>query len=178
MLRLFNKRASTEPVADEMYRQIVARARQPGLYENFAVADTLDGRFEMLMAHVILLLRRLRALGAAELAQDVFDVMFADMDQALRELGVGDLSVARRIRPMAEAFYGRAAAYEAALAGDAAPGAFEAAVSRNVFPDGPPADATDRLAAYLRALEAVLSASSLDDLTAGRIPWPAAERER
>ena len=130
----------------------------------------------MLIVHVIILLRRLRALGQGDLAQDVFDTLFSDLDQGLREMGVGDLSVPKRIKPMAEAFYGRAQALEGALAPGAAPEDLAEILRRNV-PD-PGAEAGEAmagdLAAYIRALDAALNTADLDDVAAGRVAWPMA----
>ena len=172
MLRLFAKRSASRALADRLYRAIVARARHPGLYAGLGVADTLDGRFEMLMLHVIVLVRRLRADGAGELAQRLFDVMFADMDQALRELGVGDLAVPKRIRTMAEAYYGRSAAYEVALGPERPAEELVAVVARNAFPDGHAGGAAERLAGYVRQLAAAVGGASVADIAAGQVDWP------
>jgi cytochrome b pre-mRNA-processing protein 3 len=104
--------------ADRLYAGIVARAREPVFYSELEVPDTVDGRFELVALHAFLVLQRLKAERAAAkaLAQAVFDLMFADFDRALREMGTGDLSVGKEVRRMAEAFYGRVAAYERALA--------------------------------------------------------------
>ena len=136
-----------------LYGAAVAAAREPVFYlapevGGFGVPDTLDGRFDLVGLHAFLLIRRLRALperGPA-LAQAVFDAMFADMDMNLREMGVGDLSVGKRVRAMWEAFHGRALAYEAPLAaGDAA--GLAAALARNVWRGAGPEGAPARLGA-------------------------------
>lgn len=103
-------------IAQRLYAAALAQARAPGFYRA-GVPDTVDGRFDLLMLHVFLLVRRLRRDGAAgaALSQALFDAAFDDMDRALREMGVGDLGVPKRIEAMARAFYGRAAAYDAAL---------------------------------------------------------------
>ncbi len=103
-----------ERVGFVLYGQAVAAARRPVFYLEFAVADTLDGRFDMICLHVALLIHRLA--GNAPLAQAVFDAMFSDMDDCLREGGVGDLGVPRRVKAMWEAYHGRAVAYGRALA--------------------------------------------------------------
>jgi cytochrome b pre-mRNA-processing protein 3 len=121
-----------------LYGAAVSAARDPFYYQQLAVPDTLDGRFDLVGLHVFLLIRRLGApdAGAAgpKLAQAVFDAMFSDMDINLREMGVGDLSVGRKVRSMWEALHGRSAAYQAALAG-AEPDlpALAAALARNVW---------------------------------------------
>jgi len=135
------RRGRHERTGFSLYAAAVAAAREPFLYLSLGVADTLDGRFDLVCLHAFLLVRRLQreAEPGPALAQAVFDAMFSDMDVSLREMGVGDLSVGRRMRAMWEAFNGRAHAYEAALAaGDAA--ALEAALVRNVWRGTVPAD--------------------------------------
>lgn len=117
-----------------LYGSAVAAARDPFFYTQLGVPDTLNGRFDLVGLHAFLLIRQLRRLPppGPDLAQAVFDAMFSDMDVNLREMGVGDLSVGKRVRKMWEAFHGRAVAYDAAM--DAAdPPAMEAALTRNVW---------------------------------------------
>ena len=117
-----------------VYEAIVAAARHPVFYAEWGVADTLDGRFDMISLHTFLVLDRLK--GAEQtFRQELVDEFFRDMDRSLREMGVGDVSVGKKVRKMAEVFYGRVAAYDAALAGQR--DALEAALARNVFPDEP-----------------------------------------
>ena len=157
-----------------LYRALVDAARKPSLYGSLGAPDTVDGRFDMISAHAVLLFRRLRACGEGgrDLSQRVFDIMFDDMDAALREMGTGDLSVGKKIREMGEAFYGRAKAYEVALdANDA--GALAAVIDRNLFPDDDrtePGAAAQRLAAYLMAAERALSSQPATELLAGSPP--------
>jgi len=123
-----------------LYDAVLEAARRPALYGPHGAPDTVDGRFDLIVLHAILLMRRLRDGGepGKRLAQLVFDIMFDDMDAALREMGTGDLSVGKRIKAMGEAFYGRAKAYEAALsAGDE--DALAGAMSRNMFDADPEA---------------------------------------
>ena len=109
-----------DEAAHRIYFSLVEQARQPGFYLSCGVPDTADGRFDMIILHAFLLLRRLKKdhEQTAELAQELFDLMFADMDQNLREMGLGDLAVGKRIKGMAAAFYGRIQAYEDGLAGN------------------------------------------------------------
>lgn len=106
--------------ARDLYASVVLQARRPEFYLNCRVPDSVDGRFDMIALHAFLVLRRLKRDHdrTADLAQDVFDIMFEDMDNNLREMGAGDLGVSRRIKDMAMAFYGRIAAYDAGLDGD------------------------------------------------------------
>jgi cytochrome b pre-mRNA-processing protein 3 len=100
-----------EPGIAKLYQNIVAQARRPVFYQAYGVPDSVDGRFDLLLLHAILAMRRM----TPEARQALFDLMFADMDQSLREMGVGDMSIGKKIKPMIAAFYGRAKAYEAAL---------------------------------------------------------------
>jgi cytochrome b pre-mRNA-processing protein 3 len=160
--------------AQSLYASVVAQARQPAFYVSFGVADTVDGRFDMVALHAYLVLHRLKMQSepAAKTAQAVFDTMFADMDRNLREQGVGDLGVGRRVKTMARAFYGRIAAYDEALAGD--DDALVAALKRNLFrgSDGDPA-ALAALASYLRRETAALAGQKLDDILSGRVSFGA-----
>ena len=158
-----------ERIGFELYNMAVAAARKPMFYEELGVPDTLDGRFDLVGVHVALLIRTLRRLPAPgpALAQAVFDAMFSDMDIILRELGVSDLAVGKRVRAMWEAFHGRASAYEAALdAADTA--ALAEALARNVWRGEAPPGAAARLADIVVARDAALRAQPLADLQAGR----------
>jgi cytochrome b pre-mRNA-processing protein 3 len=159
----------------ELYGAAVAAARHPWFFGPLGVPDSLDGRFDLVGLHVALLIRRLRRdpdpRGAA-LAQAVFDAMFADMDVNLREMGVGDLSVGKRVKAMWEAFHGRAHAYEAALdAGDAP--ALAAALGRNVW--RAEAAGAPRLARHAMATAAALAAQPLAGPLRGEARFPAPE---
>lgn len=171
-----SKAAKADPAA-ALYSALVAQARRPEFYTSCGVPDTVQGRFEMIALHAFLVLRRLRtgAPDDARLAQDLFDLMFADMDRNLRELGVGDLGVGKRVKALAKSFYGRIAAYDQGL--DGAPGTLEAALARNVYAGSAAADAARAaLADYLRRAAAAMTCLELADLHAGRVsfaPLPA-----
>lgn len=161
--------------ASALHAAVVARARDPEFYEDLRVADTVEGRFEMLCVHGFLVLYRLKREGdaGAPLGQALVDTLFLDLDRALREMGVGDLSVGKRMKTLAQAFYGRLEAYEGGLAAPSA-GVLDAAVARNVFVDGQPVSgAADRLAAYMRASAAELAFVDLGALRSGEIQFPA-----
>lgn len=157
-----------------LYRRIVAQARQPGFYGGDGVADTPDGRFELIVLHAVLVMRRLRrdGEGGRRAAQELFDLLFADLDRNLREMGVADLGVPKRIRRMAEAFYGRAAAYDQALDGGAA-GALEDALARNLYEGRAGRDRLAGMGAYVRACEERLAAVPGERVGEGDIAWPA-----
>jgi cytochrome b pre-mRNA-processing protein 3 len=157
-------------VGFSLYGEVVAAAREKALYADLGVPDTLDGRFDLVGLYAALLIRRLRALPkpGPGLAQAVFDAMFSEMDVILREMGVGDLSVSRKVREMWEAFHGRAAAYETALEdGDRA--ALAAALARNVWRGAAPEGAAARLAAVAQAQDARLATQGLETLAAGTV---------
>ncbi len=170
------RRPAHERTGFELYGAAVAAARDPALFETFGVPDTLEGRFEAIALHVAVLVRRLRRdpdpRGAA-LAQAVFDAMFADMDTNLREMGVGDMSISRRVKNMWEAFHGRAKAYEAPLEAADAPG-LAAALARNVWRGAVPEDDARpaRLAAVALNADRALAAQPIDALLAGRAQFP------
>ncbi|MEX0852047.1 MAG: ubiquinol-cytochrome C chaperone family protein [Bauldia sp.] len=130
---LFARDGETRRMASRLYGAIVAQARSRALYADLGVPDTVSGRFEMVVLHAVLVLERLRAGGDAEglVGQAVFDLFCADMDRSLRELGVGDLALPRRMKQMAESFYGRAEAYGRCLADGDTRGLAEA-FDRNV----------------------------------------------
>ena len=117
IFHLFRRTPQSDSIAS-LYGMIVAQARAPAFYQDYGVPDTVDGRFEMVVLHTVLVLRRLDAEPGPvrRLGQAVFDLFCRDMDASLREMGVGDLKVPREMRRIGEAFYGRKAAYEAALA--------------------------------------------------------------
>ena len=157
-----------------LYGAIVAQARAPTFYAEYGVPDTVSGRFDLIVLHLALLTRRLRVEPALTRAfgQKVFDLFCADMDHNLREMGIGDLSVPKHMRRVAEAFYGRATAYDAALA-TADDAALAAALARNVFADaaGPPIGAW-RLASYVRAAIDHLAGQAGTAFAQGRLAFP------
>ncbi|MGB3274148.1 MAG: ubiquinol-cytochrome C chaperone family protein [Xanthobacteraceae bacterium] len=167
--------ATPSPATIEaIYGAIVAQARLPVFYEVFGVPDTVEGRFDMVLLHLWMVLHRLRQRPDGErTAQMLFDHFCSDMDANLREMGVGDLAVPKRMRAFGEAFYGRARAYDAALAESGA--ALAAALARNVCGD-PAALHGERLAGYvgeaLASLEAVEDAA-LCERAALPFPEPA-----
>jgi cytochrome b pre-mRNA-processing protein 3 len=168
--RLFGRDELAEP-ARALYEAAVRQARDPAFYERLGVPDTVDGRFELVALHGFLLLRRLRTAPAgAALGQALFDVMFADMDASLREMGAGDLGVGRRVKTMAKGFLGRMAAYDAGLA-DAA--ALPAALRRNLYGTvEPAAGALAAMAGYLREAARALENQPDSALGQGRASFP------
>jgi cytochrome b pre-mRNA-processing protein 3 len=173
----FLRRSRHERAGYQLYCAAVAAARDPLFYATSGVPDTLDGRFDMVGLFVSLLIRRLGALPppGPKLAQAVFDAMFSDMDVTLREMGVGDLSVGRRVRTMWEAFHGRATAYAAALAA-ADQQALADALARNVWRGQPDGGAAMRLAPMIMAQDAHLAGQELAALIRGQASFLPATR--
>jgi len=169
--RLFARTSDArQALCDAVYGQIVAAARQPRFYAEWGVPDTPLGRFEMLALHMILVLRRLSGGGAAAeaLAADLTDLFFAETDRALRDLGVGDTRVPRRLKELASMFYGRARAYGDALgAGDQA--ALAEALARNVWQGNADGFGAVPLAAEALAAAARLAGTSIETILAGRL---------
>jgi cytochrome b pre-mRNA-processing protein 3 len=172
------RRGRHERAGFQLYTTAVTAARDPFLYTDCGVPDTLDGRFDLIGLHTFLVIRRLtrEAEPGPALAQAVFDAMFSDMDINLRELGVGDLSVGRKVKEMWDAFHGRSKVYTAALDADD-PEALEAAIARNVWRGGePPAGAPAALARIVRAQIAHLTAQPITALVKGEVGFlPARE---
>jgi cytochrome b pre-mRNA-processing protein 3 len=158
-----------------IYNAIVEQSRRPEFYESFDVPDTLDGRFDLIVLHAGLYLPRLKGIrteGKA-LAQAAFDQMFANLEINLRELGVGDMGVPRKVKSMLQAFYGRAAAYDTALK-DGDVSALRAALQRNVYRGAAVAQPKlDALATYVRAAAEALKAADDTEIVAGTFAWPA-----
>lgn len=155
-----------------LYDAAVAQARTPALYLDLHAPDTVEGRFELYTLHVVLLLHRLKGEGeqAADVAQALFDTYLKGLDDALREIGVGDLSVGKKMRKLGEAFYGRARNYDDALAvlPDEAPLAdvISRTVLENQIADSAP------LAAYAARAASGLKAQPIESILEGRAEWP------
>jgi cytochrome b pre-mRNA-processing protein 3 len=153
-------RRAARVLIDHIHGEIVAAARAPTLYADCGVPDDLDGRFEMATLHADLLLRRLGALGATDLAQDLVDRVFEGFDDALRELSVSDVGVAKRMTKMAAAYFGRVGAYAPALEADDGE-ALAAALARNALRVGGEPAPARRLAARALATQRLLSDTPL-----------------
>jgi cytochrome b pre-mRNA-processing protein 3 len=170
VMRLF-RRNPVEGAAKALYREIVTAARTPALYRDLSVPDTIDGRFDMITLVATLVFRRLSSLDAAgrALSQACFDLMFADMERNLGELGVGDSVIGRKVQTMAQAFYGRAKAYDPVLSAGDREG-LGAALVRNVYRGIEPDP--DRLSGFIDFVLAVdrhLASMPAGDLLAGRL---------
>ena len=151
-----------------LYASAVEMARDPAFFADHGVADNVDGRFDALALVVSLVMRRLNSCGdaGAALSQELFDTMFADMDLSLREMGAGDIGVAKRVRVMAEAFMGRLDAYTAAL-DDADRKALAAALERNLLRGEE--TASEGLIDFVFGLERRIAALEDDLLLSGKL---------
>ena len=167
------RRGARPDTISTLYGMIVAQARFPCFYRDYAVADTVNGRFELIVLHLALVLDRLaQELALQSLGQGVFDRFCQDMDHNLREMGVADLKVPKEMRRMGEAFYGRSQAYRAALAAHD-DGPLVKALERNIYGGSPAASAaTPRLAAYMREALRDLAAQDSASLAGGGLRFP------
>jgi|SRR6185312_9298998 len=163
MLNILGKTRARRQSAAGLYAGIVARAREPVFYTEFAVRDTIDGRFDLLALHAWLALERLGAAHLNDLSQDLTNMIFVGFDESLRDLGAGDMGIGRRIKMLANAFFGRLQAYRAATG----PGAMEAALARNLYRGA----GTGHGAAIARYVESARAHLDGQDLACGRIDF-------
>lgn len=151
----------------------MAQARQPAFFEEYQIPDTLDGRFDVLALHVFLLIHRLRDdPEREEIVRQLPEKMLTEIDRALRESGISDMGVPRRVKTMARAFLGRATSYQLAMQENNMQDLI-AALARNVYPGQDPDGAQIlRLARYMLAAEGHLAALNADDICAGTVSFP------
>lgn len=157
----------------DLYGAIVAQARSPAFYRDYGVPDTVQGRFDLIVLHLVLLIDRLGQDegGGRRIGQRLFDVFCRDLDDNLREMGVGDLAVPKRMRRFGEAFYGRQAAYLAAFAA-AEEHELEKALQRNIFQGTDIGHGALRLAGYVRAARRRIAGKDDGALLRGEIGFP------
>jgi cytochrome b pre-mRNA-processing protein 3 len=169
--RLFRTDRSRE-AGRALYAAVVEQSRTPALYQAFAAPDTVEGRFEVYSLHVLLLLDRFKQAGAPARAvsQALFDTYVKALDHALREMGVGDLSVGRKMRKLGEAFYGRVKSSQAAFAALPDETPLRDFLTRTVYADADAA-AAPALAAYVAVQRAHLAGQPLEALLDGRVDW-------
>lgn len=163
-----------DPTIAALYGAIVTRARDPRFYQSHGVPDTVLGRFDLIVLHLALVLRRLRVgeAPARNLAQGVFDAFCRDMDHNLREMGISDQGVPRQMRRVGEAFYGRAQAYDAALADEGNRALIEALI-RNVYAGVADTGVAARgLATYVRQAVDGLDDQDFETLSRGIVRFP------
>jgi cytochrome b pre-mRNA-processing protein 3 len=169
MLNALRRSKERRLTAGRLHAALVARAREPVFFERFGVKDSLDGRFDLVAVHAWLVLERLKA--AHQLSQAFVDAVFAGFDEGLRELGAGDIGMGKRMKKLADAFYGRMQAYgevrdEAAL---------EAALVRNLY-RGAPEPGAKVLAHYIWRAKVRLAACDVENGKLDFGPLPQGDR--
>ena len=152
-------------------------ARRPVFYERLGVADTVEGRFELYVLHLVLILHRLKGQGvqAAETSQATFDAFLRNLDEGLRDMGVGDLSVGKKMRRLGEAIHGRIKGYDRVLAGDERQGALEEMIGRTLLQEREGPGHAAALARYVLAAVAALAALPLEEVVQAHLQWPEVE---
>lgn len=189
MLRRFLNRFLTRPGAgaEAAYAAIVAQARQPAFYLRMGVPDDPAGRFRMIALHVILLMEALLDDAAGvrgpreareALARALQERMFDELDASLREMGVSDLAVPKRMRRLADAFYAQHAALRQALAAAPPLPALRQALARHIYAETEDASGAGMLAGYVQEAWRGLAGLALQDVAAGHVPWPAPDAAR
>ncbi len=156
-----------------LYASAVAQARRPEFYRALGVSDTAEGRFELYSLHVALLLIRLKGQGqiAAQTAQHLFDTYVLSLDDALRDMGVSDVKVGRKMKTLGEAFYGRLKAYEDAIEALPDTAELQALLERTAFEQRTDHRA-ENLAGYVARADETLEGQDLGALLDGRASWP------
>ena len=173
ILARWRARRASLALIEQLRGEIATASRRPQLYLALEAPDRIDGRFELLTLHVGLVLRRLVAIGGlgADIAQDLVDAHFMHLDDTLREQGLSDIAVSKRLKAMKTAFYGRNAAYAAALdSGSRAE--LAAALARNVYGSAGGVPKAAALADYVVAVDAALANTPLEEFAAGRFRFP------
>jgi cytochrome b pre-mRNA-processing protein 3 len=173
MLNALKKRAERRGVVDRLCKAVSDRSRAAVFFRDFAVADTIDGRFDVLALHVWLVLDEFQDRQTVDIGQQFVDALFVQFDEALRDLGASDVGMSRRMKKIASALFGRLEAYRAA----ADEGALAEAIARNVY-----RGAVDRvepariLASYCMSARAHVGRSQLDSGAIDFGPLPALAR--
>jgi cytochrome b pre-mRNA-processing protein 3 len=172
ILRRFRPDPNERTIRD-LYGAIVAQARATAFYADYGVPDTVDGRFDLIVLHLVLVLARLEGDAGAgrDIGQKLFDMFCSDLDDNLREMGVGDFAVPKRMRRFGEAFYGRRAVYLAAFAASDRR-ELEKALERNIFPGIDAQSGAARLALYAVAALRQLKTQDTGAVLRGAVVFP------
>lgn len=175
---LFRNRKHNQAIMKRQYDQLTAASRNPAFFLDYGVPDTVMGRFEMVSIVMILFFRRTRASDTSgqELAQEIVDAFFQDLDHAIREIGIGDVAVPKRMKKFAAMFYGRLESYAKAL-DDRDAGALADALARNIHPGKAEAADMSALATYMLEAEKTLAEEPEDRVQTGSLVFPAPERK-
>lgn len=169
MFQWFKRRSQSGRTAEELYGRVVAASRAPALYRNMGASDTTEGRFEVVALHLFLALESLKdqPAPAQDIARRTIEAFVVDMDDCMREMGVGDMAVPKKVKRAAAGFYERAAAYRAALI-EPSNEALETVLQRFVLLERGDAQATRSLAVYVRRRHAELKDVSASGLFAAQ----------
>jgi len=165
--------------SEKLYGAIVAQARLPIFYQSLGVPDTLEGRFTLLSLHLFSVLHRLKAEGAegTALVQGLVDRFSQDMETVLRELGVSDLRIPKKMRGLAASSMGLLQAYDSAFAKGQS--SLAAAITAALPDNTENAElSSEALASYLLACATVLKQQTFASLLAGAIKFPEASQTR
>ena len=175
---LFRTKNHNRIIVDRQYATLSSTARTPDFYARLDVPDTVMGRFEMLSVVMILFFRRTRssATSGQEIAQEIVDAFFQDIDYSIRELGIGDNSVPKRMKKLAGMFYGRLESYAAAMDGNNRD-ALAMALRRNIHPDLADAPSMVGLADWMMEAEQHLNQVSETEISTGSASFPAPVQE-
>lgn len=161
--------------AYELYSQLVRQARNPVFYTQHKVADTIEGRFDLILLHLFLVDKYLSTMGKefVQLRRYIQEAMVSDMDRSFREMGVGDMSVGKEMKKVGAAWLGRKKAYEAGFAEDAGTDSLEQALERNLFADlDDPQQYTASVANYTREADSILTEQPLETTIASGLLFP------
>jgi cytochrome b pre-mRNA-processing protein 3 len=176
MFKWLDNRRQRQDIAAILYNDLVSHARSPAFYLSFGVPDSELGRFEMICLHSYMLFRRLGQTDIAgkELAQSVHDRMFADLDRTLREQGIGDMGIGKRVKKLAKNLYGRIDAYETGFAGGSEE--LADALRRNLYASASPTDdEVTAMIAYIKDTIDKLNGQPTPEIMAGRVAFPDAK---
>lgn len=173
---LFGRKKTNRRIVDDLYATLTEAARHPRFYEDMGAPDTVMGRFELVAIHMVLFLRSSAKGSPAlkDLTQDIVDAFFQDLDHSIREIGIGDVGVPKRMKKLARMFYGRLEAYGSALDADDR-AALAAALARNIHPsrgDGPIPPGMTALADHLFALSAYFDTIAEEAILTARMVVP------
>ena len=166
MLNLLRKSAARTREGHQLYDGLVSRARQAVFFADFGVADSIDGRFDLLVFHAWMVLAELQARGGELQAQGLTDALFTGFDEAMREQGAGDMGLGRKMKSFANAFYGRLGAYQQA----ANQAELAAALAKNLWRGAPLDTRAHTLAAYAASARKSLHESLPGALDFGPLP--------
>jgi cytochrome b pre-mRNA-processing protein 3 len=173
---LFGRRRKNRDVIERLYKAVIEQSRAVIFYQKIGVPDTLEGRFELVTLHMTLVSRRLKGMPSPgpDMSQDLVDLTFAQFEAALREIGVGDISIPKRMKVMTSAYLGRASAYDEALRKNDV-GLLAEALARNLFGQAEkPPNAVEKVTNYVIQSATALDTAAIGDFYSAKLPFFAA----